>query len=174
MLTLSSQIRIIKNLTLSFKKGEKVHTKITDKELHKYKMYYNPERFESWTNIDFKVLVLLTLFKERITSPQALIKYLQETPTKELRKILHKKDDFLTYKNILEKDFELMKVVSIKNINQILLLYKEHKISFFYLYYYMYNHQDEIQGRIKENLYKRLRLLLSYFDIIKKTIEGLE
>jgi hypothetical protein len=131
-------------------------------------MWYNPSKFESWTNADFKFIVLWTLLNKRFSSVSTVLKHLSETPQKELRKHLYHKEDLLVYQNVFKKDQETVKGL-ILNIDLVIQLYKKGKISFLFAYHYLHN--KPIEGRIKQSLFKRLKMFVSYFPKIKEYLE---
>jgi len=169
----SSQYRILKNVIFSYKQNKIVFTKITDKELKKNKYVYNYQKFESFTETNFKFLVIYLIYKENFSSLNSLMKYLSETDIKELKKILNKKDDFLAYQNTLKKDIDIISDYT-KYLPLIIKLYKQDEITELGLFWYMHHNQDQIKGRIQLSLFRRLNLLLSFFDIIKQYIKGLK
>jgi hypothetical protein len=145
---------------------------ISDSELQRYKGIYNPSKFETYQETDFRVLVLWILFKNRFSSLQSVLSYLNSQNTKELKATSTKINDmFIGYQSVFEKDKEIVQTFE-KKLNIIISLYKNDKITILFLYHFMYHNQDQIQGRIQNRLWSDLRLLLSYFVKIKKYLEG--
>jgi hypothetical protein len=158
----------VKSYFLSFQQQKIFYAKISDYELKKAKMWYNPSKFESWTSGDFKFIVLWTLLNKRFSSVSAVLKHLSETPQKELRKQLYNKEDLLVYQNVFKKDKKAVEGL-VLSTDLVIQMYKKGKISFLFAYYYLHN--KPIKGRIKQSLWKRLKMFVSYFPKIKEYLE---
>jgi hypothetical protein len=158
---------------LSFKNHKKIFTPIFDKELKRYKYVYNASKFETWTEIDFKILVLIILLNERFSSIQSVLKYMQETSQKDLRTLLIQKEDLMAFQNTLKKDQKTIAPYEKKN-RIIISLYRQKEITFVGLYWFMYNNQDQINGRIQTKIWKNVKLFFEFFPPIKENIEGIK
>jgi len=179
VLQYSQQIRITKSMFLSYKNHKVTHVKVQDSELQRYKRNYSPKKFETFQEVDFKILVLVLLLEKRFSSVQSVLSYLSETSIQELKKKIPY-DTLINFKTFFNQEKEKTDIYD-KNINLIIALYKQKEISFLFLYHYMYHNQDKIKGRIQNRLFQDLGLFLSYFKRIKlylettpKTLEGLK
>jgi hypothetical protein len=171
MLRYSSQLRIIKSYFYSFKNHKQTNMPVSDSELQRYKSVYNPSKYETFTETDFRVFVLWSLFQNRFSSLQSVLSHLNNLDKKEIQKIRQVNDTLIGYQSIFEKDKEKAQMFD-KKIPIIISLYKNNEISFLFLYHFMYHNQDQIQGRIQSRLFKDLSLFLSFFSKIKKYLEG--
>jgi hypothetical protein len=170
MILFSQQIRIIKSVFVSFKNHKLTHTAISEKELQRYK-FYKYQKFETLPTGDFKLLVLNLIFTKRFSSIQSILMYLNNTNMKELKNQIPY--FILNYKNVFEDEKKKVEIYE-KNISIIISLYKQNVVTFLFLYYYIYNNQDQIKGRIQKRLFNDLSLFLEHIDIIKKYLEGLK
>ncbi len=169
MLRYSEQYRIIKNVSLSFKNNRITYTKIIDNELKECNL--NSERFETWTRADFQLLILFLIYKNNF-SIRNCVNYLNSETLDNLKKYVQK-DDILVYQNTLKNDIQKIKLFN-QEINVIQALYSKGEISFMGWYWFLFKNKNKIKSRIIENEFKRLSLLLSFFDVIKKYIENTE
>jgi len=172
MITLSQQYRIIKDYFHSFQKHRIINTKITDNEIKKIKQRYDYEKFETFTLTDFKILILLLLLENRFTSVSVLLQHLSETSIKDLRKILRKKDDITAYKSVIMIDRESVQGLHL-DIDTVFSLHKKGKISVLFLFWFLNNNEDKIQGRIKKGYYERLKTFMLFFPKIQEYLSSL-
>ena len=170
MILLSQQMRIIKSVFYSFKNQAITNMSVTDSDL-KRNSFYKHQKFETMQLSDFKLMILYLVFSKRFSSLKSVLVYLNGTDYKELKKQI---PYFITnYKNEFRNDKEKVQAFD-KKIGIIVSLYKQNKITFLFLYHYMYHNQDQIQGRIQKRLFNDLSLFLSYFSKIKIYLETQE
>jgi len=168
MLQYREQYRIVKNTYLSFKNDRISYTKVTDDELIKYS-FYRHSRFESWTKANFKLLILFLFYKNGFNKTSCF-KYLNETDLGTLKNYAPR-DDILAYKNIIKTDIKTIEKYE-NNPQIVFSLYKQEKISFLGLYWFLYN--NDLDSRILRKELKKLSLLLGHMVKIKQYIEGLK
>jgi len=150
MLLFSEQIKIIKKIVLTFKNNKITHTRITEKELNKYKFLLNENKYKSIPIGDFKLLVLITVME--ITGNLNIsktLKILNSYTKRDIQKILKNKTEILLYKDTLDKDIE-NKINKI-NFKNVIKSYKEKKLSLFYVYYYCYCYLYSNQKNLRKN-----------------------
>jgi hypothetical protein len=157
---------------LSYKNHKITEVNVKDSELKRYKKIYNPQKFETFREIEFKLLISTLLLEKRFSSLQSLLSYLSSTDIKTLNKYISY-DELIQFPSFFNQDKEKVDIYD-KSIPLIVSLYKQKEISFLYTYYYLYHNQDKIKGRIQNRLFQDLRIFLSYFSKIKTYLEQLD
>jgi hypothetical protein len=171
MLLYSEQLRILKNAVISQKNDKLTYTKITDKELQKYKIHYNPEKFEGFVKSEFFVLVNYIVYKNKFSLIK-LCNYLRDTPLKELNLLKNQITEILlNYEFYFLQDYNNLKPYNLTS-RQVISKYKKNEINFLYLYWFLYH--NGVQGRIQEKQFRDLRLFLSYFGKIQEYLHNFE
>ena len=146
MITYTTQLKILKDYFISFKNNKKTYTKLFDSEIKKYKNLYNYQKFETLSTSDFKFLVLMVLYQNRISSLVSLIKYLNNLSKDDIQSLINTKDLFVGYQYTLKN-----------NTSSPLTQYRD------YL-------QTPPKGRIQQKKFDSLSLVLDYFPKIKQYI----
>jgi len=168
LLLYSEQFKILKNAVVSQKNGKLTYTKISDNELQKYKIHYNPEKFEGFIKSEFFVLVNYLIYKNKFNLVK-ICNYLRDTPLEKLTELKNKITEILlNYKFYFLQDYNNLKPYNLTS-RQVIGKYKKNEITFLYLYWFLYH--NGVQGRIQEKQFKDLRLFLSYFSTIQKYLE---
>ncbi len=167
MIRYSQQHRIISNLSLSFQNEQKTYTKISEKILKRDKIFYNPEKYETYTENNFQFITLWTTFKNNLGKIK-ILGIMNEYTKDDIKIIMRQKEKLLLYKNTFENDLVFMKQYD-KRDSVVLDMYLKNKIS--YMYIYVYFKDRENLGRINSKKIKRIRYFLSYFPAIKSYLD---
>ncbi len=167
MLQYSKQHKIINDISLSFSKLEKVHTKISDKILIRDKQFYNTKKYQNFTESNFKFLVLWTVFKNNTNKIDAL-KLLSSYTQEDLKFVQKQKEKIIVYNNTIEKDFIFMKPKN-KNYKTVLDFYKKQDISLLYVYNY-FNKNVLPLSRIETKKIERINFFMEFFPSIQKEL----
>ena len=125
---------------------------------------YNSIKFETFTASEFKLLILTIIYKTDYTLPK-LIKYLNNTNTKELKEYLSIIDEIQTLCWTLRKDKE--KVGIIKGLNNIL----NADISLLSKYNLLKDIEIRNPSRLQQKKIQKIHNFMDKLPILKQRIE---
>lgn len=170
MLLWSNQWKIVNDISLSFQSNKKVHTKISGRILERDRMFLNPDKYSTYTESDFKFLVLYTCLTKSNSKIDTL-KSLQIYDTKDKKNINLQKNKMIYHHNTLKEDIQIMNtyVMTPEVARQ---LYEKGEISFIGVWWYLKD--KEVQGRIQTKFKQRLDYFMSYFDKVKENLNKTE
>ena len=166
MLLWSSQWKIVNDISLSFQQNKKTYAKVSGKTLERDRIFLNPNKYSSYTENDFKFLVLWTC----LTSTNSKIdtfKHLQQYNTQNKKDINLKKQKIIYHMTTLKEDIQIMNtyVLSPSLVQQ---LYNKGEISVLGAWWYLRN--KETQGRIQTRFKQRINHFMEYFEKIKSNL----
>lgn len=169
MLQFSQQHRIINDISLSFQKNEKIHTKISEKILERDIQFLKPKKYESYTEPNFKFIILWTVFKN-LSSKIDTLKIVNSYDKEQIKEIMKEKEKIILYKNTFKQDKITM---STKLISKDLVfeMYNKNQISVLYVYWYFYHNTEEL-SRIQKKLIQKINFFMSFFPSICKELEN--
>lgn len=162
MLTWTQQFNTITKIFHSFSSGKKiVNIRISDQELERSQYILRPSKYESFTKGNFIIVVLHTMFYNKLPSKIELLKLLNELNKDDVNKTFHLKSDIQSYWYLMNQDAGVMKELSISPYEA----YKLKKISAFSVAEYYSNNPDKIRGRIMKKEVTDTQVLVQHFNI---------
>jgi len=165
MIVYSKQHKIIQDISLSFQKLERLFVKQNEKTLQRDLIFYKPKKYETYTEIDFKFIVLWTVFKSN-TNKIDTLKIMNQYTLDDIKAINKEKEKIVLYKNTLSNDSKILNTLN--KSTDIIELYKKNIISLLSVYM-LYNNTDNL-GRINTRLVDRINYFMDYFPSIKLSI----
>ncbi len=166
MLLWSNQWKIVNDISLSFQKNKKIHTKISGGTLERDRIFLNPDKYSSYTESDFKFLVLwtcLTISNSKIDT----LKSLQRYDIQNKKDINTQKSKIIYHMNTLNEDIQTMNTyIMTPSLAQ--KLYNTKEISFIGAWWYLRDITPK--GRIQTKFKQRLDYFMSYFDKVKENL----
>jgi len=168
MLQFSYQHRIVSDLSLSFQKNIKVHTKISEKIQTRDRVFLKPKKYETYTEMNFKFIVLLTVFKHKCSKINTL-KIINSYDKEDIKEIMKHKEKIVLYKNTLDKD-ETFMLSKIKSKENILNFYNKDEISLLYIFKYFSKNTQEL-SRIEKKTIQNINLFISFFPKIEQELK---
>ena len=170
MIVWSKQHKIISDTALSFKKLERVHTKVSGSILNRDMMFLKESKNITKTEADFKFLVLWTVFANN-SSKIDTMKLLQSYDKDAIKEINKDKELVVLYKNTFMKDQEAVEglILTPKNV---LGLYTKKKISLLFVYWF-FEHQDFDLSRIQKRTTQRIQFFMKYFPVVQDYLDSL-
>jgi hypothetical protein len=169
MLRWSIQHKIVSDFSLSFSQHEKLYTAVSQKILERDKMFLKPKKYESYSEADFKFIVLYTLL-HFCTNKIDTLKILNKLQPEELEQIRKFKEKIIMFQNTLEQDLSVSRT-KINTPSSVYKMYKQGTYSL--LYFYVYYKQLDLQnaGRLQRRAFERVSFFLSYFPKIKQFLD---
>jgi hypothetical protein len=166
MIQFSQQYEIISKLWQSFKNGKKSEkVRISKDDLDYAKIHYNKNKFENYTLDNFINVILYILFNDNPTSKTDLLKEINSINKNKLLDAIKFKNGIINYKNTLNTDEKLVERLSkFSEESNIYNLYLDNKISLLFFYLYYKNNIDKLKGRIAKREFKKISILLEFFD----------
>ena len=179
MLLESIQLRAIKTYVKAFNTKNPGKTMLTEIEYNKYKKFYRSQKFETLTISDFKVIVSGSLLYKDFPSIPKMINYLNETPLKELKKLLIIREQIQTLDYTIDKDKNYLlnkygtdETVSLENVIK---EFKNKTISVFYFYFHYFHYfkeKDVKYSRIKQKAIDKMLIFMWYLPQLRKYLEN--
>lgn len=166
MLTFSAQHRIVNDIALSFQKNTKIHTKISETVLNRDLQFLNPKKYQSYTEANFKFIVLWTVFKNN-TNKIDTLKTINQYTKDDIKQIMKEKERILFYEQTIQSDTEIMNTI-IKTADNVFKMYKHEAISLMYVFKYFLN--QESSGRIQKRQVQRINFFMSFFPKLEQII----
>ena len=144
-------------------------TRSSNQTIDKDRMFYNPSKYETMVLVDFKFLVLWTVFSNHSTKIGTL-GLLKNYQKEDINEIQQKKTSILMYKNTINEDLDYVrsKIANAKNI--IGMLQKE-DISILGAYWYL----SRLSGlsRLQKRKLQQIEIFLGFFPVIKEYLDTL-
>ena len=168
MLQFSYQHRIVSDLSLTFQKNTKVHTKISEKTQLRDRVFLKPTKYEAYTEMNFKFIVLWTVFKNKSSKIDTL-KIINSYDKDQIKEIMKRKEDIVLYKNTLNKD-EIFMSVKCKSKENVLNFYNKDEISLLYVFKYFSKNTQELT-RIEKKTIENINLFMSFFPKIEQELK---
>ncbi len=169
MILWSTQWKIVNDISLSFMKHKKIHTKRNEMSMQRDKYFLNPNKFSTYTESDFKFLVLYTCLSS--SSKISVLKKLQSYQEDELKEINKIKSDIINFNYTFQQDIHTMKVHNM-SYDAAVSLYNNKKISILGLWWYLKD--KALSGRIKNKYKDKIMFFMSYFEKITDNLEQFE
>lgn len=183
MLVWSQQHRIVSSLSYSFLKNKMTFLKTSESILERDKIFLSPSKFETYTESDFKFLVLWICFTKN-TNKINTLKILQNLSKEDLQNIKKEKYKIINYKFTLEEDLSVLNTYMFKidkycntsfNISLLQELFFKNKISVLCVYKYLkgevkLNETPKTLTRIQKKFIERIDFFMSFFEKIKEDL----
>lgn len=160
MILWSQQITEITSIFHSFQAGKRVHVHVSREDQERDKLFLRPEKFESMTLSNFKILVYYHMFNNRNTSKIQLLKELNVYTKDDIKKTGKLRTDVLSYKFIHDKDTRTLETLNITPYEA----YQKSLIHPFTLADYYDKHSNLVQGRLMTTDVKYASTLAQYFN----------
>jgi len=158
MINWSTQNKLITDTFHSFQKGKKIHLPLSN-NLEREKMFLRPEKFETMTLSNFKILLYYILYNEQLSSKIEFLKRLNSLTKEDIQKSGKLRSDILSYSFIIDKDFKILETLDISAYEA----FKRSLIHPFSLAKY-YENDNNIIGRIMNKDINSAKVLISYFN----------
>jgi Mg2+/Co2+ transporter CorC len=166
MILFSEQYNLISKIWQSFKNNKKSDkVRISKEDLDYAKIHYNPSKFENYTKENFISVLLYIIYEKDPVSKTDFLKYINESNKKDLLNSLKFKNTIINYSQTFENDFKFIRIVNLNEYKNIHEMYKEGKISLLSFYSYYKEYPNELKGRIAKKDFKKISLLLEFFNI---------
>ena len=165
MIPYSQQHQVISTIAISFMNKQQIFTRSSNQTIDKDRMFYNPSKYETMVLVDFKFLVLWTVFKNHSTKIGTL-QLLKGYDKKDINEIQQIKTSILTYKNTLQNDLDYCrsKIVTPKNI---LTMLQKEEISILGAYWYLSRFD---LSRLQKRKLEQIEIFLEFFPVVKDYI----
>lgn len=171
MITYSQQHKIISDLSLSFSKIKKTFTKPSEKILNRDKQFFNYKKYETFTLLNFKFLVLWTVFKNN-SSKIDTMKIINNYTDDDIKNIQKEREKIILYKNTLNKDKKFM-LTKAKTTDVIFSMYIQNNISLLYMYHFNKNNKTKL-SRIQTKQLNRIIFFISFFPKIEEYLKDIK
>ncbi len=167
MITYSAQHRIVNDLALSFQQSKKIHTKISKRVLDTDLQFLNPKKYSNQTNLNFKFIVLWTIFKNNSNKIDTF-KLINSYDKDQLKSIIIAKERILFYKTTLVNDTLVMNRLT-KSPKVVFEMYRSNKLSILYVYKF-FKETDYRLTRIQKRQVDRINFFMSFFPKIEEQV----
>ncbi len=165
MIVWSKQHRIINDVSLSFQKTEKVHTKISSIIQKRDMQFLGSQKYQNQTDANFKFITLWSVFKNN-TSKIDTLKLLASYDKDDIKEIMEIKKKMMLFQNTFDEDERFMET-KLPNKDTILGFYKSGDISILYVYWFFQQNIDNNLTRMQKRQVRRIDFLLEFFPSIK-------
>lgn len=167
MLLWSNQWKIINNTSLSFQKNKKVFTKMSTPIMERDKVFLNPNKYSSYSENDFKFLVLWTCLNTTNTKIDTL-KQLQNYTKENNIGITAQKNKIIYHMNTIKEDVYKMNIYDLTPAI-VQKLYYQGEISI--IGAWLYFKDVETSGRIQKKFKDRIDYFMSNFSKVAVNVE---
>ncbi len=165
MIVWSKQHRIINDVSLSFQKTEKVHTKISHTIQQRDKQFLGSQKYQDQTDANFKFITLWSVFKNN-TSKIDTLKLLSSYDKDDIKEIMKVKKKITLFQNTIQEDRSFMESKT-QDKDSVFAFYKSDNISILYVFWYFQKNKDFNLSRIQKRQIQRINFLLEFFPSIK-------
>jgi len=159
MIHWTTQNKLITDIFYSFQQGVKTHLPLST-NLEREKMFLRPEKLETQTLSNFKIILLDIMFNNNFSSKIKFMEKLNSLSKQDIKDSGQLRSDLLSFTFILNKDENTMKTLNISPYEA----YQKKMIHKFYLANY-YNNSNEIKGRVMTKEINNAKVLISFFNI---------
>jgi hypothetical protein len=162
MIQFSTQYEVITKIWQSFQNGKKSErVRISKEDLDYAKIHFNSKKFENYTIENFISVLLYVIFNNNPVSKTDFLNMIKNLDKNVILKSLNFKSKIINSQNTLENDFKIINKYNLEPSE----LYFNNRISLLGYYVYYKNNPNKLKGRIAKKEFKKINILLSFFDL---------